>query len=509
MSAQRNWLSRSEVYGEAITDWVQLSRYRFDFVTHVPQLKDWMGRLRSMGSRPIPYLTMYQQPMYCTYQGIELREHPDWIEVDRAGCWKRTSFWESEDQKNWYVTCPNTAGYVDAILKHVSSLMEAGAGGIFVDNVGPRHRCFGPERGVHEHLYPDQTKAFSALLGRARQMVRDHDPQGVLLLNSASPDTLPDEFWANTDADMAESYICTWVSDKRWLDWHSQWNAMGRNVSKWIDQGKAVLALSYLGHTKNSIKDDAYFCYCSARLSGFLWSAGGDILKGHPAEILYSVRLGDPIGSEMERGGVHYREFERGIIAVNPERKRGSLSIPGRAGHRALDLYNHKGASGWGQDVTVRIPPESGRVFLYEPGEPRPDPESHILTISTSPALGNVRFLIDGIEMFTHSGRWKISYDKGPGFGTLTSRYSSPGTHVVEAADMTAKGLDIPRGYGSVEKLGKLMDPAEPTKPMKGTGYAFVEWRLRGRKFPSPKITLKVDRVTHLVAAYSRPVRPR
>ncbi len=504
MSVPKTWLARSEVYGEAIRDWVQLSRYRFDFVTHVPPLKEWMTRLRSIGSRPIPYVTMYQQPMSCTYQGIDLRKHTDWIEVDRAGNWKRTSFWDSEDQKNWYITCPNTAGYVDAILKHVSSLMEAGAAGIFVDNVGIRQKCFGPEYGVHEHAFPDQTEAFAALLGKAREVVRKHDPEGVLLLNSASPDTLPDEFWANADADMAESYICTWVSDKRWLDWHGQWNSMGRKVSRWIDKGKAVLALSYLGHTKNPIKDDAYFCYCSARLSGFLWSAGGDILKGDLAEVLYSVRLGPAVGPEMEKDGIHYREFEQGVIAVNPEKEPRNISLSGRPGHRILDLYDQSVVSNWGRNATVVIPPESGRVYLYEPGEPCPDPEPHMLKISTLPALGNVKFLVDGVETFTHSGRWTTAYEKGPAFGTVTLKYGRPGKHVVEAADVRAKGLEISKGYGSIEKLGQLMDPAEPTKPMKGTAYRFAGWRLEKRTIASRTITAHVEDETHLVALYAR-----
>ena len=54
-----NWLSRSEVYGEGIRNWVQLSRYKFNLVTHVPKDTEWMKRLRELGSRPIPYITIY------------------------------------------------------------------------------------------------------------------------------------------------------------------------------------------------------------------------------------------------------------------------------------------------------------------------------------------------------------------------------------------------------------------------------------------------------------------
>ncbi|MBU7004995.1 MAG: hypothetical protein HXS50_05470, partial [Theionarchaea archaeon] len=493
MTTMGNWLSRSEVYGEAIRDLVHLSRYRFDLVTHVPNDPEWMGRLRELGSRPIPYITMYQQPMYSTYQGIDMRNHTDWVEVDEEGRWKRTSFWDTEDQKNWYITCPNVQDYVDAILKHVGSLMEGGAGGIFVDNIGGRMRCYGPEFGLHDHLFPDQTTAFASLLGRVREVIREHDPDGVLLINSASPDTLPDQYWEVADADMAESYICTWVSNQRWMDWHDQWNAMGKKVARWMERGKTVLALSYLGHTHFSLKEDAYFCYCSARLSNFLWSAGGDVLSGDPAEVLYSIRLGDPVGPEEESGGVHHRYFQRGLVVVNPEKGASKIRIEGRSNQVIYDLYYEAKIGGPGEGLEVHVPGNSGRVYLYQPEKVAVDPEPNVLSIKTKPPLGNVRFLVDGIEVFTKSGRWKIEYDKGPEYGTLVSRYAEAGVHVVEVIDPMASGLEISTKYGSAEKLGRLMDPAEPTKPA-GTGeYRFVEWRIGSRVQPGSKVDVEVD----------------
>jgi hypothetical protein len=498
-----NWLFRSEVYGEGIRDWVQLSRYRFDLVTHVPKDPEWMGRLGELGSRPIPYITMYQQPMYSTYQGIDLRKHTDWIEVDENCRWKRTSFWDTEDHKNWYITCPNVLGYVDAILEHVRSLMEGGAGGIFVDNVGGRMKCYGPEFGLHDHLFPDQTTAFAALLGRVRDVIKEHDPDGVLLINSASPDTLPDQYWEAADADMAESYICTWVSDQRWMDWHDQWNAMGRKVAPWMERGKTVLALSYLGHTHHSLKDDAYFCYCSARLSNFLWSAGGDVLKGDPAGVLYSIRLGDPTGPEEESDGVHYRYFQRGLVVVNPEESNSTIRIEGRSNHVIYDLYDEASLGGPGKDLEVHVQGNSGRVFLYLPERVAVDEEPNVLVVKTMPPLGKVRFLVDGIEVFTKSGRWKIEYEKGPDYGTLVSRYAEAGMHLVEAVDAVASGLEISKRYGSAEKLGKLMDPAEPTRPAGDFNYRFVEWRIGGKKLTEGKIGVEVRGTTEVTAVYS------
>ena len=404
------------------------------------------------------------------------------------------------------MTCPNVEGYVEAVLDHVRSLMDSGAGGIFVDNVGHRRECFGPTFEAHEHLYRDQVKAFSALLGRVREVIREHDDEGVLLLNSASPETLPEEYWVNADADMAESYICTWVSEDRWMDWHNHWNAMGRKVAKWIDRGKTVLALSYLGHTKNTVKDDAYFCYCSARLSGFLWSAGGDVLKGDPAEILYSIRLGSALDPEEEKDGVHYRVFELGLVAVNPEDEGRDLQIKGRNDHRVLDIYEDEVLGPPGEDLIVQVPANSGRVYLFVPEYVPPDPEPHVLKISTSPPLGNVRFLIDGIESFTKSGSWRIGYVKGANFGMVFSKYGIPGVHEVEALDVKAMGLELSKGYGSVEKLGRLMDPAEPTRPTTGD-YRFLEWKVGNKTFTSRRFEVSVDGETNITAIYSTDVK--
>jgi len=85
------------------------------------------------------------------------------------------------------------------------ALIENGASGVFVDNVGERKRSFGPEFHTHEHLHPTQLDAFADLLERVREVVREYDPDGLVLLNSASPETLPAEFWEHADADKAES----------------------------------------------------------------------------------------------------------------------------------------------------------------------------------------------------------------------------------------------------------------------------------------------------------------
>jgi len=61
-----------------------------------------------------------------TYQGVNLREHLEFIEVDERGNFKPTWFLEVEDAKNMYITCPNVEGYVEAMVAWVRKIMELG-----------------------------------------------------------------------------------------------------------------------------------------------------------------------------------------------------------------------------------------------------------------------------------------------------------------------------------------------------------------------------------------------
>ncbi len=263
------WLAESETYGFNPT-WDEIDGTAWKFVTHVPHTPEYLGLARAKGVRAFPYVTFYQLPLYDRWQGIRLSEHPDWILIDARGAWAKTGFWESEDAKNIYCTCPNTAGYADAVLAYVETLMKRGAAGVFLDNVHPNKECFGEKLGKHKHLFPTQMEAFADLMRRTREVIKKYDPDGALLINSGDAASLPAEFWRDADCGMSESYICTWVSSTRWGDWAKGWNG----IDKKVPAGKQNCCLSYVGHTSNSVKDDLFFCYASARLMNFIWSAG-------------------------------------------------------------------------------------------------------------------------------------------------------------------------------------------------------------------------------------------
>jgi len=526
------WLATSETYGFGNVPWRHIKANKWRFVTHVPHTKEYLMGLRSNGMRGFPYMTFYQTWIGQPYQGVRLSEHTDWIEIDEHGNWKRTGFWESEDSKNMYCTCANTKGYRDSVLEYLEYLMDLGAGGIFLDNVHINKRCWGEEYGVHKHLYPTQIEAFAMLLKEAQALIRSKDPEGALLINSASPVTLPKPYWPWIDCEMSESYICTWASTERWGDWDTEWNGIDRKLAKWMRAGKQICCLSYVGHTENTLKDDAYFCYASARLMNLIWQAGNPEVYDNPeCSILYQIETGQPQTRErVTDDGVHYRIFANGMVAVNPTSKSATLEVAYAWPTSVLhDLYRDAEVKRkWGKGkkgaAKLRIPKQSGRVYLFEPGPGGSSLEKtkYELTIETRPALGKTRFMVDDIPLWTYSGRWTTEYVMGDNYGTCYINFDEPGVHRIEALDTEKKALLVAGSYVDAYRvdqkmeedaaelepseslrLGALMDPSNPTKFLEGEGYKFAGWE-GAVKSKEPVVRIRIGKPTTLVARYKK-----
>ena len=487
------WLAESETYGFSISNLDIVTGTNWKFITHCPHDETFLREARLRGVRTFPYVTFYQFPLDRTYQNIRLSDHPEWILINEKGQWTRTGFWESEDQKNWYCSCPNVKGFVDACLAQVETLMQRGASGIFVDNIVTKQTCHGPKFGKHQHLFDSQLEAFADLLRRARLIIKKYDPDGAILINSANPPTLPRIYWPVIDCEMSESYICTWVSKTRWGDWQRSWNG----IDKKIPPGKQVCTLSYLGHTTNSLKDDLYFCYCSSRLMNFIWSGGHQHNDNPEARKIYSLQTGSPVSAEKVLNKVHYRLFQNALVTVNPTDDKKDINIADTIPTaEVLDLYNNQYIPVTKIALNLNLPPQSGRIFLYKPSpESENNKITYTLTIKTTPPLGKTWFEVDGLPFITHSGRWKIDYEKGARFGSFQIIWDQPGWHTINVIDEVKKELLIPTSYGTAykindlgspddpnrqnrppERLGKLMDPAQPGKLPSGKPYKFTHW---------------------------------
>ncbi len=485
-----DWLVQSETYafGNDPKAWESLAASKVAFVTHCPVSRDYFNRVHALGIRAFPYVTFYQGFATQTYEGVNLKDHPEFIEIDEQGNLKRTGFWESEDAKNMYTTCPAVPEYQEAMVAWVRKIMELGADGVFVDNLGSRVPCFGAKLGKHRHVDDDPNHAFALLLKRVRELIKQYKPDGAVLGNSAAPLSIPKEYWKYLDAEMLESYICTWVSKDRWFDWRGHWHDQGVKLQPFVKAGKQIQALSYLGHTGYGVREDAFFCYASARLAGFVWN-GGRPLSDPETAILYQIRLGPPLGPEQEQNGVFFRLFERGLVAVNPDKAKPATLIlpPSVPASRLYDLFaggpttrpaaGQPGLIDIPRDRRLTIPTYAGRVYLYASagGDDlyKPGPT---LTVATEPGLGEVRFRVDGFDYWTCSGHWTTEYVLGPAFGKFSITFDKPGRHTVEIVDVVPADMKTPAGYGTGERLGQFMDPSQPTKPSGGRKFRFRDW---------------------------------
>ena len=86
-------------------------------------------------------------------------------------------------------------------------------------------------------------------------------------------------------------------------------------------------ALSYLGHTPYGVKEDAFFCYATARLAGFVWNGGCPSPSPRwPRSIGFgwASRSATKWRKTASTGG----RFEAGLVAVNPDRtKDGFITV--------------------------------------------------------------------------------------------------------------------------------------------------------------------------------------
>ena len=285
--------------------------------------------------------------------------------------------------------CANSETYQREMLAHLRTLMDRGMDGIFVDNTGPRTvQCFGDGKRigwsshyktvlaesprssfrdprlsdvpVHRHLYPDkdQSYALRQLLMKVRAMVKDYGADKVMLINGGP------EFAEAADGTMIESYVCSWAWKGRRQTWQ-QLKQTAARYAPYVNSGGTVIALSYLGETQSTVKDDAFFCFAAARLSGFIWS-DYQTLGDNPAAALYRVHLGAPAAPVAEAApGVDCRWFEKGLVVINGTDAAATVRVPAapeRAAAALFDVYEAREMPAGAREVTV--PPQSGRVYL-------------------------------------------------------------------------------------------------------------------------------------------------
>lgn len=317
-------------------------------------------KVHKQNAHVLAYLTFYQAPPNSYYQHANIADHLDWICIHPDGK-QGESVFKYSDKDRWVTTCPNSIGYREYVLKTVRLTMAMGVDGLFIDNGHPDVLCDGPKYGKHKHIYSgkDNTYAYRKLLEDIRAEVKTYGDDKIVIVNPGGPQK---DWLGACDGQMLESYICSWAWDNRWAE--SKILKYQQDAAAFLDKGCAVVALSYIGHTKNPPREDAYYCYAWARLSGFIWADW--FTAKDTASDLYKVRLGKGLGPMATHDGYYSRDFQWGMVAATSEAEGASFHISAKDHPSVLDVFNAEhlkpGPSG---DYEITLDKGQGRVYMY------------------------------------------------------------------------------------------------------------------------------------------------
>lgn len=289
------------------------------------------------------------------------------------------------------LVCANSTTFQKVMMEFLREDMDAGMDGLFIDNVSARRaECYGDglkigyssryhtilaearnvkfqdprlsDVPVHQHIYPGRSHdyAFRQWLLKVREMVKSYGPDKITLINGGV------EYADCADGTMIESYICSWAWKGRRLNWQQLKDLAGK-YGPYLSKGGVVVALSYLGQTQSTVKDDAFFCYAAARLSGFIWS-DYRTLGDDPATILYRSHPGPAVTPVLAASpGVEYRWHRDGLIAINGTDQPAELKLTvpaAQAGRVMSDLYEDRKIPIRGGKLSLSMPAQSGRIYL-------------------------------------------------------------------------------------------------------------------------------------------------
>jgi hypothetical protein len=337
---------------------------------HVPHSETAFKQAHEQGFRVAPYVHFSCIHSYYADQDVFLFQHPEILLKDSLGKWMHLPM-DGTDRLFRMLVCANNPSYWKLSLAYVKKLMDWGADGVFIDNIGEREECFAnrftkvnPEFDsyVHEHLFPGATHnyAFNRFLYAVRSLVKSYGKDKVVILNSG----LNSEFQKNGDCCTWESFIYSWAWEGR--NPKHNWENIKRRIDSnegYLKSDRKITALSYLDTSRKEVKEDAYWAFCSARLLDLIWWA---TLKNTGAEQLYKINLGESLQPINEDGPVVYRIFENGIIILNnsAEDKEISINLPSGYYNKLLDLFDGEGhvEVKKGQ-IEISVPKQKARVF--------------------------------------------------------------------------------------------------------------------------------------------------
>lgn len=341
-------------------------------ISHVPVSEVAFKQAHQQGFRVIPYLHFTDIHTFYADQDIFPFQHPEVLLRSEDGKWVHIPM-DGTDRFNRFLICANNPTYCKLSLAYIKKIMDWGADGLFIDNVGRRQECFAPNFTkrdpefapyIHEHIYPENTHdyAFDRFLESVHTLVKRYGNDKIVLLNSG----IGTESQKNGDCCMWESFIYSWAWKGRRPE--DSWEKIKERAvqNEWYTKsGRRITALSTIDRTRTEAKDDAFWAFSAARLVGFIWWA---TLKGTGAEMLYQVHLEKALSPLKEEDGLSFRIYENGLIVLNDSTVDRTLEIvlpDSFQQNRLLDIYNDsKIIPIKNKKVKVSVPAKTARVHM-------------------------------------------------------------------------------------------------------------------------------------------------
>ena len=339
-------------------------------MSHVPHSKKAFNEAHKQGVRVIPYVHFTDIHIQYADQDVFYFQHPEIILKDARGKWMHIPM-DGSDRLHRFLTCANSPSYWNLSLAYVKKMMDWGADGVFIDNVGRREPCFATkftvrnpefEPYVHEHLFPDTSHnyAWDRMIQAIRLLVKSYGEDKIVVLNSG----IGTQFQKNGDCCMWESFIYSWAWEGRR---HTCDEVKKRAQSNewYLKTGRRITALSTINRERKEAKDDAFWAFSAARLVDFIWWAS---LNGTGAEVLFQAHMGNSLEPMKESNEIASRAYENGFIVLNDssEDQTVELTVPATIKSRSLmDLYNNsQSVPVKNKKLKVTVPGKMARVYV-------------------------------------------------------------------------------------------------------------------------------------------------
>lgn len=372
------------------------------WTTDMEEVKRYLQKAHSLGIKVLPYVSVEKaweveglllerfnrtNPLAAIphYKAVDPTYHWEWVLVNEDGCylprygslvrredgswdvdWSRWFIYDQWNQRNppisysWYM-CSSAPGYREAVARGVRAVMDMGFDGIFLDNTHTLRlpKCYGPEYGRHEHIDNENTdKSYVKMAQLVYKTVKSYGDDKILMLNSGDEEAYTDY----KDACMLESYVIG-GSNKRW-----DWELITKFAEQLKDErrhNRPVCALSYVRGEMPPYpdRDNIFYAYTCAKLSGFLWSCIADEYLD-VIRIFYRAGLKNPVGEMQQQNGVYFRHYDNGIVVVNPGKQSCRLHLPlYETVKDPVDLYSLSRLVVKDGKFIIDIPARSGRVI--------------------------------------------------------------------------------------------------------------------------------------------------